>query len=149
MTSVIKNQEVPLVQEESDLSQDVLQHKHLLNLVEHANIHADNLNFEQAKKEYSLIYELFKSGEEFQNSAAKSHIGQTIMLLFSKISVKNKIDKCHKLAQEKDKDTLKTALDELNTTHYLLKNQNSADTPLTGYIKENHDYYTKILSNLE
>lgn len=123
------------------MSDEDIEHKHLMNLIEHADNHANNLNFDQASKEYALIYSIFTSN--LKDSLKKNEIAPKIHVLHKKISSNQKIMKAKDSVSNNDLVALKNLLDEIES----VKNSFSIEdkSPLKNYLREYHDYYSFIL----
>ncbi len=144
MTQVYKTIQ-PQFQQDSytDYSDNKTDEKHMINLINHAEIHANNLNFEQAAKEYALIYSFFNSSTF--NTDFKSKVAKKISSLHKNISVKKKIELANDTAIKGDLALLCKIVKELEATKDSFSK--SEKHPLKDYVKEYYDYYSSILSN--
>lgn len=116
--------------------------KHFLSLIEHAEMHANNLNLDQAAKEYALIYSFFNS--TMLNPKFKSKVTTRIGLLHKRINVKRKIEFASDAAIKGDLELLKKILEEIKSTKESFLQ--SEKHPLKDYVQEYFDYYSLIMN---
>ncbi|PLW79590.1 hypothetical protein C0585_07020 [Candidatus Woesearchaeota archaeon] len=123
------------------INEPISSYEYLLNLINHANDHANELNIEAAKKEYRLIYGLYNKVSVDDNHTRQDIISR-VRKVYNKIILWDNVN----LILTKGQDLNLDEIEEIHSTINSLKKIISIDGPskLTNYADDYHNYIDHI-----
>lgn len=120
---------------------DINNYNYMLNLVKHANDHADNMNIPTAKKEYKLLYELFKK-VNFENEHAKKDVIANVRQVYNKILLFENVNQVLTKAHSMNVQELTNVSNSINMLMNIINKDRK--TQLIDYANDYYNYLENI-----